>query len=290
MSQRPHHHHRSGGQGGVYYEQVQQQDISLEESRPVSYTFREPKKTRVAIVEDFSTPVVYTWLILLSLVVLGVLGVALWALLAPVNHSCTCAATNSSSVPAGGQEVPPSSSCSANTCRDAFCEQGTGLIGSDDVTGYTFDDCDSIYIVTSVFRAPSNLWSGVGVEACSFIGPTLEGLNQYRMAIYEDDGYGVPGARLGVSNTGTIQPESWNCVPMNVSLSQDQRYWIAYMSSANDCGGLNNLFYTPHIAMRSGFTDAFTWPDFPETMPSLTYFTAVYGVYLSYNATCLATV
>lgn len=281
-----------------------------------------PKKNRAG---GYHLPLLYAWLIFLSLAVAALAGLCLW--LAIRDPGCTVCetvppstTTTTTTTTAAPTTTPPPTTTTSTTTTTAptttttttttappsttappiisevdgqsyaFCSSGTGAVGATNATGWVYDDCDALYIVASRFITPSNLSVAQSTQICAYIGEsTEENGNQYRLAVYEDDGFGVPGRLIANTEVGTIATEAytWNCLPLTMDLGESTYLWMAFMTNGATCGELNNIHYTPHLQLRAGFTDLFTWPNFPATLPTLAYFSAVYSMYLDYNATCI---
>lgn len=245
--------------------------------------------------------VVVSWLFLLSVLALVLLGLVVWALvlgnetktvgeaaITQIKTQLTSLAAQVSAV-ASGQDVE--TPLTIQELSGLLCSTGSGTMGYKNTTDWVLDECDSIYIVATIFKTPTVVKNAVPYELCAYVGPTIAGLDQYRVAVYDDDGFGYPTDLIGASDVATVTPDSINCVTLNgVTLGDSHAYWLAFMSNANDCGSLNTLRYKMSPSLRSGFTDAYVWPDFPEVLgsDSFSYFSAVYGMYLSYNATCIS--
>jgi hypothetical protein len=264
-------------------------------------------KSLIVYIEEYYSlhkAVVVSWLFLLSVMVLAIAGLTAWSLVlvhgtktvgeaavTSIQSQLTAVIAQINEVSNQEVVIPP---LTASQVLNVMCSSDNGTIGFTNVSaevGFVQDDCDSIYIVASVFKTSNSLKTAHVLELCAHVGPTLEGLDQYRMAVYVDDGFGYPSEKLVVSEIGTITPNSFNCIPVSgLVLGESLKYWLAFMSNANDCGVLNTLRYRSYPGLRSGFTDAYVWPDFPEFIggDSFSYFSAVYGMYLSYNATCIS--
>lgn len=225
-----------------------------------------------------NSPVILGWLAALSVLVLALFGVVIW--LAVRDVSATASGTS-----VGGIALP---SDTGNGETLALCRTGNGTIGPTEVDGWTYDDCDSLYIVTSRFVTPGNLSVGRAVRACAYIGQAdAANGDKFKLAIYNDDGFGIPTTLRASTGEGTIEPESWNCLSISTPLGESQLFWLALITNGQECGAMNNLYYQSHLQLRSGFTYQFLYPDWPAQMPELQYFSAVYGMYVDYNATCI---
>ena len=66
--------------------------------------------------------------------------------------------------------------------------------------------------------------------------------NQFGVAIYTDAN-GAPGQLVSRSQTGTLQPNSWNTLPVQATLVANTAYWLVYNTNAST-SSLNGLFNT----------------------------------------------
>lgn len=225
-----------------------------------------------------NSPVLLAWLTIITLVIVGLTGTMIWLALRPCSDT-TSSSTNSAS----GSGIGLNQSV-------VQCSAGNGTIGIKNTTGWYYDDCDAFYIVFSRYATPRNLWAGQTTSVCAYVGevnPETLG-NKFRMAIYGDDGFGIPTTlKASTATEGTIQSESWNCLPISLALGESHYFWTAFMTNGQECGPTNNLYYMPHLQLRSGFSDQFTYPQWPVQISSAQYFSAVYSMYIDYNATCV---
>ncbi|MGW4645268.1 Ig-like domain-containing protein [Kitasatospora sp. NPDC004289] len=105
--------------------------------------------------------------------------------------------------------------------------------------------------------------------------------NQYQMAVYSDAG-GVPGDLVVSTGTGTLTADSWNSLPVDVTLTAGTAYWLVY--NTNGTGpALNNMHYSAGSFGDGAYQGAAvpfgTWPGSfgPANRTSLSY--SLYGTY-----------
>lgn len=80
-----------------------------------------------------------------------------------------------------------------------------------------------------------------GAEVVTSMSIYIGGINsypydQYQFGIYTDNS-GAPGSWVASSSVGTLSANSWNTLPVNVTLTANTSYWLAYTTTSNTSRG-----------------------------------------------------
>lgn len=175
----------------------------------------------------------------------------------------------------------------------AVCHTGSGTVGVTNITGdYTEDECDGSFVIMARFVTPNNLTTATTLEVCGKVGDIDDPAPGFSVAIYADDGFGVPTIVLGNSSTAPLTANDWNCQDVAVTIGESQYIWLAFMTEGATCDITNNLYFRTHPFLRSVQRDDFTFPVWTDvdSSSSVNYVSYVYGMYVSYNSSCIGPV
>lgn len=175
----------------------------------------------------------------------------------------------------------------------AVCNSGSGVIGVTNTSnGFAVDDCNGVTVVMTRFLKPINLAHASTLLVCSKIGAIDDPAPDFSVALYADDGFGVPTVVLGNSSTAPMMANDFNCQNVTADLGDSLYLWAAFMSSGGTCDVTNNLYFQTHIALRSAVRSDFDFPVWTDVTPSSTinYLSYVYAMQVSYDSNCIGPV
>ncbi len=100
--------------------------------------------------------------------------------------------------------------------------------------------------------------------------------NQFQLAIYADNN-GSPGALVASTSQGTGIANSWNTVPLSVTLAANTAYWFMFNTN-----GANNLSYDTGSTNQGAYSSSGrTFGTWPATFGSSILNTAKFSIYVS---------
>jgi len=112
--------------------------------------------------------------------------------------------------------------------------------------------------------------------------------NQFEVAIYTDSG-GQPGSRVVGSSARSVNPQSWNSVPLSATLNPNTRYWLLYNTNATN-PSLNEMSLSPSPSSTinswySGNPGSAAFGTWPATAAAGHFQSSaqVYSIYLNYQ-------
>lgn len=219
------------------------------------------------------------WLGTIAALALGLTALLLIALnlhrFKPLEQCCALNLTQSQSIDAGQHY--------------AVCNSGSGVIGVTNTTGFTLDQCNGLMQVMTRFIKPASLTQAVSLTICAQVGAIDSPAPEFSVAIYADDGFGVPTTVLGNSSTEALVGNDLNCQNVTADLSETLYFWLAFMTSGSTCDVTNNLYYITHPALRGAQRTDFTFPVWTDVTHSsmIDYVSYVYGMHISYEASCI---
>ncbi|MER5866969.1 Ig-like domain-containing protein [Kitasatospora sp. NPDC002040] len=105
--------------------------------------------------------------------------------------------------------------------------------------------------------------------------------NQYQLAVYTDSA-GSPGTLVATTAPGTLTANSWNALPIDVTLTAGTSYWLVYNSNGAS-PVLNNMHYSTGAygigAYLSAATPFGTWPSSFGTATKTALAYSLFGSY-----------
>jgi hypothetical protein len=155
------------------------------------------------------------------------------------------------------------------------------------------DECNGLMQVMTRFIKPMSLNQATTLLVCAQVGDIDDPAPDFSVAIFADDGFGVPTTVLGQSATPEpLVGNDLNCQNVTANLSDTLYFWLGFMTSGATCDVTNNLYFTAHPTLRGAQRTDFTFPVWEDVTSASTidYVSYVYGMQVSYQATCLGPV
>jgi len=104
----------------------------------------------------------------------------------------------------------------------------------------------------------------------------------YQLAIYTDSG-GRPGTRVAQSATGNLVANSWNTLPITVTLQANTIYWLMYNTNGTT-HAVNNMRYNNGSAGQGAYsTNPVGFGTWPTTFPAVAITGVVYSLYATFG-------
>jgi hypothetical protein len=219
------------------------------------------------------------WLVLVATLAVSIVALLLIALnlhrFKPLEDCCASSLSQSQSLDEGQ--------------HFAVCNSESGVIGVTNTSDYTLDECNGLMQVMTRFIKPMSLTKADSLVVCAQVGGIDDPAPEFSVAIFADDGFGVPTRVLGNSSTEALVGNDLNCQNVTADLSETLYFWLAFMTSGSTCDVTNNLYYAPHTALRGAQRTDFVFPVWTDvtTSSAIDYVSYVYGMQVSYQATCV---
>lgn len=105
--------------------------------------------------------------------------------------------------------------------------------------------------------------------------------DKYQLAVYSDNG-GSPDTLIASTAVGTLTANSWNTLPISVTLNAGTSYWLMYNTNGSD-GLHNNMRYSGGSSGQGAYSaSGAAFGSWPSSFGGVVKDSAAYSLYASY--------
>jgi hypothetical protein len=172
------------------------------------------------------------------------------------------------------------------TSVPAATPRPTPIVGAmtlgNSIVGSAIDSGDSNYLNGSRFTTAAAAGSIASMSVhVGIVSPAPN--DQYELAIYADDS-GRPGTLVAHSGRGALTPNTWNTLPVYVTLSSNTAYWLMYNTNgASDT--TNNMNFTAGDGVPEAYSAyAVPFGNWPSTFGNAKMGVGAFSIYVTYTA------